>query len=72
MPAILGKIITWFVSVVGPIIVEKLGGAIKAVVHKIRRDKQIEDEARQSVEKLKNAKTGKEIDDAADDALNRT
>lgn len=72
MPALLGKILAWFVQVLGPMIVEKVGGAISKWKERLRRNKEIEDEAARSVQKLKDAKTGKEVDDAADDALNKT
>ena len=69
MPAILGKLLAWIVQLVGPFLVEKIGGAIKGAMTKLRRNKEIDDEAKRSVEKLKDAKTGKEVDDAADDVL---
>lgn len=48
----------------------KIVALISAAVAKLLRRKKIDEESSESVDKLKKAKTGEEIDEASDDALN--
>lgn len=50
---------------------EKLWAFVSAAVTRYQRLKKIDDEAQASVQPLKDGKTGAEIDQASDSALNR-
>lgn len=50
--------------------VERLAAYLMAIKRKTDRWKEIDREAEKSVEKLKKAKDGKEVDDAVRDTLN--
>jgi hypothetical protein len=60
---------TWVVQLLAPIFIDKIGGAIRKWLARRAARKAAEAEARKSVEDLKKAKDAKEVDDAADDAL---
>jgi hypothetical protein len=59
----------WLIQLFVPIFIEKIGGAIKGWIAARAARKAVEDAAKKSVQKLKDAKTGKEIDAGIDDSL---
>lgn len=52
-------------------LLEKLGSYLNAVFKRLKKEKEIEEEAKASVEDLKKAKTGEEVDKATDTALDK-
>jgi hypothetical protein len=65
------KFLTALASHLITYLLEKVVGAVKEYFARRARAKQIEKEEKEAVKKLLDAKTAKEIDDAARDALNR-
>lgn len=69
MPTWLLAPLKWVARLFLTMIVERLGAYLAQTYARWKRNKQIDEQAKQSTEPLKNAKTGQEIDDATDDAL---
>lgn len=55
----------------GEWLLTKLVGLVQGLIEKMMLRKKIEDDAKDSVQPLKDAKTGDEIDAASDDALRK-
>lgn len=77
MPAIVAAAFAWIArSWFGKMVLEFLLGRLmdflKVKIEERKRRLEIEKQARESVEKLKNAKDGKGIDDSVDSALDGT
>ncbi len=74
MPAFLLAALGWIANTwLGKLVIDLLIGRLVAWAKKAIADREArkarEEEAKKSVQKLKDAKTGKEVDDATDDAL---
>ena len=68
MAALLGRFGAWLAEWIIPVLVKDVVSAIKTWLDARARRKAIEEEAKKSVEPMKKAQTGKEIDDASHDA----
>lgn len=61
--------LSWLGGLVLNFVWGKLTAFLTSLVAFLKRNKEIDDAAKESVKPLKNAQTGEEIDNATDDAL---